>query len=80
MLTAVPLGLGSNMNVCKFIESLRLGDILNSRRATSPLMRSVEREKRWEAPDHFQSFLHQNWERGNRTETYCQLYGTYSYS
>ncbi|GFX51545.1 uncharacterized protein TNCV_5012491 [Trichonephila clavipes] len=56
MLTAVPLGLGSNpgedMDGYKCIVSSRHGGTLNSRRATSPLVRWVEVEERWEAPDY----------------------------
>ncbi|GFV93952.1 hypothetical protein TNCV_3573051 [Trichonephila clavipes] len=44
MLTATPLGLGSNpgedMDVCKCIGTSRHGDTLNSRRAASPLVRT----------------------------------------
>ncbi|GFX86248.1 uncharacterized protein TNCV_2561301 [Trichonephila clavipes] len=51
-MTAVPLGLGSNpgedMDVCKCITPSWHGDTLNSRRATSPLVRLVEGEERWE--------------------------------
>ncbi|GFV91745.1 hypothetical protein TNCV_4763101 [Trichonephila clavipes] len=34
--------------------------LLNSRRAASPLVRLVEGEERWEAPDHSQGVLLQN--------------------
>ncbi|GFT23324.1 uncharacterized protein TNCV_2016181 [Trichonephila clavipes] len=34
---------------------------LNSRRAASPLVRMVEGEERWEATDHPQGVLPQNW-------------------
>ncbi|GFW77600.1 uncharacterized protein TNCV_2499921 [Trichonephila clavipes] len=37
------------------------GGTLSSRRAASPLVRWVEGEERWEAPDHPQGFLSQNW-------------------
>ncbi|GFY33178.1 uncharacterized protein TNCV_1240291 [Trichonephila clavipes] len=54
-LTVVPLGLGSNprkdMDVCKCIVPSRHGGTLNSRRAASPLVRLMEGEERWEAPD-----------------------------
>ncbi|GFV97307.1 uncharacterized protein TNCV_2038171 [Trichonephila clavipes] len=54
-LTAVPLDLGSNpgedMGVCKCIVPSQHGGTLNSRRAGSPLVRLVEGEERWEAPD-----------------------------
>ncbi|GFW46938.1 hypothetical protein TNCV_2982941 [Trichonephila clavipes] len=50
MLTAVPLGLGSNpgenMDVCKCIVPSRYGGTLNNLRAPSPLVRLVEREER----------------------------------
>ncbi|GFX80231.1 hypothetical protein TNCV_2642471 [Trichonephila clavipes] len=50
MLTAMPLGLGSNpgkdMDVCKCIVPSRHGGTLNRRRVTSPLVRLVEGEKR----------------------------------
>ncbi|GFV49093.1 uncharacterized protein TNCV_236271 [Trichonephila clavipes] len=65
MLTAVPLGLGSNpredMDVCKCIVPSPHGGTLNSRRATSPLVRLVEGEERWEAPDYPQGVLPLNW-------------------
>ncbi|GFY16793.1 uncharacterized protein TNCV_4337941 [Trichonephila clavipes] len=64
-LTAVPLGLGSNpeedMDVCECIVPSGHGSTLNSRRAASPLVRLVEGEERWEAPDHPQGVLPQNW-------------------
>ncbi|GFU05851.1 uncharacterized protein TNCV_3394461 [Trichonephila clavipes] len=50
-LTTVPLGLDSNpgedMNVCKCVVPSRHGGTLNSRRATSPLVRLEEGEERW---------------------------------
>ncbi|GFX47864.1 uncharacterized protein TNCV_4792441 [Trichonephila clavipes] len=49
------------MDVCKCIVPFRHGGALNSRRATSPLVWLVEREERWEAPDHTQGFLPLNW-------------------
>ncbi|GFY34659.1 uncharacterized protein TNCV_1373501 [Trichonephila clavipes] len=49
------------MDVCKCIVSLRKGGTLNSRRAASHLVRLVEGEERWEAPDHPQGVLPQNW-------------------
>ncbi|GFY05371.1 uncharacterized protein TNCV_2208161 [Trichonephila clavipes] len=55
-LTAVPLGLGSNpgedMDVCECIVPSRHRGTLNSRRAANHLVRLVEGEERWEAPDH----------------------------
>ncbi|GFT17546.1 uncharacterized protein TNCV_4807841 [Trichonephila clavipes] len=78
-MTAVPWGLGSNPregeNVCKCIVSSRYGSTLNSRRVTSPLVRLVEGEERWEAFDHPQSVLPQNWggNEQNRTVTCMML-------
>ncbi|GFW97249.1 uncharacterized protein TNCV_4784631 [Trichonephila clavipes] len=40
---------------------LRHGVTLNSHRAASLLVRLVEGEKRWEAPDHPQGVLPHNW-------------------
>ncbi|GFS96829.1 uncharacterized protein TNCV_4754851 [Trichonephila clavipes] len=40
---------------------LRYWGTLNSRRATSLLVRLVEGEERWETPDHPQGALPQNW-------------------
>ncbi|GFY09124.1 hypothetical protein TNCV_4663151 [Trichonephila clavipes] len=40
-----------SMDVCKCIVPLRYGGTLNSRQATSPLVRLVEGEERWEASD-----------------------------
>ncbi|GFT55074.1 hypothetical protein TNCV_2325721 [Trichonephila clavipes] len=34
---------------------------VNSRRVASPLKQLVEGQERWEAPDHPQGVLHQNW-------------------
>ncbi|GFW36150.1 uncharacterized protein TNCV_4930121 [Trichonephila clavipes] len=59
-------GLGSNprkgMDVCKCIVPSHERGTLNSRRANSPLVRLVEREERWEASDHPQGVLPQNWD------------------
>ncbi|GFU89993.1 uncharacterized protein TNCV_2438801 [Trichonephila clavipes] len=59
-LTVLPLELGSNpgeeTDVCKCIVPSRHGGTLNSRRAASSLVRLVEGEKRWEAPDHPREF------------------------
>ncbi|GFV90927.1 cullin-4A [Trichonephila clavipes] len=59
-----PFGLGSNpgeyKDVCKCIVPSRHGDTLNSRQATSPLVRLVERDERWEAPGHPSDVLPQN--------------------
>ncbi|GFX54869.1 hypothetical protein TNCV_3317861 [Trichonephila clavipes] len=43
-----------------FPGHLRHGDTLNTRQATSPLMRLVEGEERWEAPDHRKGILPKN--------------------
>ncbi|GFW80422.1 uncharacterized protein TNCV_2945541 [Trichonephila clavipes] len=48
------------MDVCKCIVPLWHGDTINSRRAANPLMRLVEGEERWEAPDP-PGDLPQNW-------------------
>ncbi|GFW04326.1 uncharacterized protein TNCV_876991 [Trichonephila clavipes] len=65
MLTAVPLGLGSNhgedMDVCKYIVPSRHDCSFNKRRAASLLVRLVEGEERWEVPDHPQGVLPQIW-------------------
>ncbi|GFY32695.1 uncharacterized protein TNCV_4638011 [Trichonephila clavipes] len=49
------------MDVPKCILPLRHGGTLNSCRAANPLVRLVEGEERWEAPDHPQGVLPQNW-------------------
>ncbi|GFW64384.1 cullin-4A [Trichonephila clavipes] len=72
MVTVVPLGLGFNpedKDVCKFIQPSR---------AASPLVRLVEGENRWEAPDHPQGVLLQKWEENdqNRSVTYMVLKAT----
>ncbi|GFY25406.1 uncharacterized protein TNCV_2485261 [Trichonephila clavipes] len=48
---------------------------LNSRRASSPLIRLVEGVERWMVPDHSQGVLPQNWGRTgqNRTVIYMVL-------
>ncbi|GFU78566.1 uncharacterized protein TNCV_2301781 [Trichonephila clavipes] len=71
--------MGSNpvegMNVCKCIVPSWHTGTLNSRRAASPLVRLMEGEERWKAPDHPQGALSQN--RGgteqNRTVTRMML-------
>ncbi|GFX88993.1 hypothetical protein TNCV_2852931 [Trichonephila clavipes] len=54
--TAMPLGLGLNpgedMDVYDCIVISRQEGTLNSRGPASPLVRLVELEERWEAPDH----------------------------
>ncbi|GFV50937.1 hypothetical protein TNCV_301981 [Trichonephila clavipes] len=62
------------MGVCKYIVPLRHGGTLNSRRASSPLVRLGEREVRWKAPNPPQgcSSSKLGW---NRTKSYCHLYG-----
>ncbi|GFW24107.1 uncharacterized protein TNCV_4951511 [Trichonephila clavipes] len=62
----------SNAKILKSLEMhSRHVSTLNSRRAASPLVRLVERDERWEAPDHPQSVLHLNWggSEPNRTVT-----------
>ncbi|GFX25883.1 hypothetical protein TNCV_2640251 [Trichonephila clavipes] len=59
------------MDVCKYMVHLRHGGTLNSRRATSPLVRLV-------APDPPGcSALKLGW---NRAKSYCHLNGAQSYS
>ncbi|GFX78575.1 uncharacterized protein TNCV_30151 [Trichonephila clavipes] len=75
------LGLGSNpgesIKVCKCIVPSRHGGTLNSRRAASPLMKLVEGEERWEAPDDPHGVLPQIWDgtEQNRTVTYMVIKG-----
>ncbi|GFV11951.1 uncharacterized protein TNCV_3181821 [Trichonephila clavipes] len=49
------------MVVCKCIVPSWHGGTLNSRRAANPLVRLVEGEEKWEASDHPQGVLSQNW-------------------
>ncbi|GFV73092.1 uncharacterized protein TNCV_299291 [Trichonephila clavipes] len=49
------------MDVCKSIAHSRHVVILNSRRVASPLVRLMEGEERWEAPDLPQGVLPLNW-------------------
>ncbi|GFX61382.1 uncharacterized protein TNCV_4894261 [Trichonephila clavipes] len=42
---------------------------LNSRRAASPLLRLVEGEERWEAPDPLQGILPLNWGKTERNHS-----------
>ncbi|GFV52943.1 hypothetical protein TNCV_2876111 [Trichonephila clavipes] len=42
---------------------------LNSRRAASPLVRLVEGEEMWEAPDYPQGILSQNWGETERNRS-----------
>ncbi|GFW28412.1 uncharacterized protein TNCV_4640771 [Trichonephila clavipes] len=49
------------MDVCKCIVPSQHGGTLNSHQATNPLVRLVEGEERWEAPDHPQGVLPLNW-------------------
>ncbi|GFW29880.1 hypothetical protein TNCV_3937471 [Trichonephila clavipes] len=65
------------MDVCKCIVPSRHEVTLNSRRATSPLVRLLEGEERWEVPDNLQvSASKSGWKRA---KTCCHLYGTQSY-
>ncbi|GFX37327.1 uncharacterized protein TNCV_76711 [Trichonephila clavipes] len=52
---------GEDIDACKCIVPSRHGGTLNSRRAATPLVRLVEGEERWEAPDHPKVVLPQNW-------------------
>ncbi|GFU20163.1 uncharacterized protein TNCV_2557531 [Trichonephila clavipes] len=76
-LTAVPLGLGSNlgegMDVCKCVSPLRHEGTLNSHRVASSLVRLVEGGKRWEVPDHLQGVFPQNWGRTEPKRTVTSL-------
>ncbi|GFX13100.1 uncharacterized protein TNCV_2357561 [Trichonephila clavipes] len=80
-LSAVPHGLGSNpgegTDVCKCILPSRHEGTLNSRRAASPLVKLVEGEEMWEAPDHLQGVLPQNW-GGTERKPHCHLQGAQS--
>ncbi|GFX74591.1 uncharacterized protein TNCV_1158081 [Trichonephila clavipes] len=49
------------MDICECIVPSRHGGTLKRRRAASPLVRLVEGEERWEAPDHPQGVLPLNW-------------------
>ncbi|GFX78933.1 uncharacterized protein TNCV_3912221 [Trichonephila clavipes] len=49
------------MDVCKCILPSRHGVTLNSLRAANHLLRLVEGEERWGAPDHPQGVLPHNW-------------------
>ncbi|GFS70000.1 uncharacterized protein TNCV_747821 [Trichonephila clavipes] len=62
---------GEDVNTCKCIGPAWHGGTLNSRRAASPLVRSVEGKERWEASDHTHSVLRLNWGESdpNRTVT-----------
>ncbi|GFU84012.1 uncharacterized protein TNCV_4860011 [Trichonephila clavipes] len=51
--TRLPISLKDNP---QSLVHLRHGDTLNSRRATSPLVRLVDRKEREEAPDHPKNF------------------------
>ncbi|GFW81081.1 uncharacterized protein TNCV_4804491 [Trichonephila clavipes] len=81
-LTAVPLGMGSNlvegMDVCKYIVPARHGGTLNIRQAKGPFARLVDRKEKWWAPDHIQGVLSQHWDESepNRTVTCTVLKAT----
>ncbi|GFV51357.1 hypothetical protein TNCV_4687201 [Trichonephila clavipes] len=60
------------MDVCNCIVPLRQVVTLNSSRAASPLVRLVEEEVRWEAPDHHQGVFNQNW-GGTEPKSYCHM-------
>ncbi|GFW94387.1 uncharacterized protein TNCV_1433221 [Trichonephila clavipes] len=63
-----------DMGVCKCIVPLRHGGTLNSRRAASPLVRLVEGEERWEAPDQPQGVLPQNWGEAELNRSVTSIY------
>ncbi|GFV26102.1 uncharacterized protein TNCV_4887331 [Trichonephila clavipes] len=64
-LTVVPHDLGSNCGegtvACKYIVPSQYRGTLNSRRAARHLVKLVEGEEKWEASDHPQGVLSQNW-------------------
>ncbi|GFU24258.1 uncharacterized protein TNCV_3395821 [Trichonephila clavipes] len=70
--------LKEDMDVCKYIVPSQHGATLNSRRATSPLVRLMERKDRWEAPDHHQEAYPENWGENelNRSFTFRVLKAT----
>ncbi|GFV37418.1 uncharacterized protein TNCV_3174521 [Trichonephila clavipes] len=84
MLTAVPLGMGTNprddMDVCKCIVPSQREGALSRHRAASLLVRFVEGEERWKAPNQPQYFLPQNWGENelNRSVTCMVLKNTAS--
>ncbi|GFV72646.1 uncharacterized protein TNCV_411651 [Trichonephila clavipes] len=49
------------MDNCNCIMHSQHGGTPNNHRATSSLVRLVQREEKWEAPDHPQGVLLQNW-------------------
>ncbi|GFV25039.1 uncharacterized protein TNCV_885051 [Trichonephila clavipes] len=49
------------MDIYECIVPSRQGGTLNSREAASPLVKLVEGEEKWEAPDHPQGILSLNW-------------------
>ncbi|GFV44927.1 transposable element Tcb2 transposase [Trichonephila clavipes] len=65
-----------SVDVYKCIVPFRHEGTLNSHRAASPLVRVVEGEEKWEAPDP-QGVLCQNW--GDRAKSYYPVYGAQSY-
>ncbi|GFT24557.1 uncharacterized protein TNCV_3253571 [Trichonephila clavipes] len=66
------------MDICKCIVPLWQGGTLNISRASSPLVRLVEGEERWEVSDPPQGVLPQNWDgtQLNRTVTFMVLKDT----
>ncbi|GFU69292.1 hypothetical protein TNCV_3209561 [Trichonephila clavipes] len=70
-LTAVTYDLGSNpregMNVCKCIVPM------GQRRGYSNLVRLVEGEEMWAAPDSHQSVISQNWGRNEQNHTVTEI-------
>ncbi|GFW63212.1 uncharacterized protein TNCV_581521 [Trichonephila clavipes] len=54
----------------RFIHRLSVhGNTLNSRQVSSPLVRLVEGEERWEAPDYSQGVVPQNWNGTEQNST-----------
>ncbi|GFW90261.1 uncharacterized protein TNCV_2121281 [Trichonephila clavipes] len=57
------------MDVCKCIVPSRHGGTRNSRRASSPLVRLMAGDERWEATDTPQGVVSRNWGRTERNHT-----------
>ncbi|GFY16480.1 dimer_Tnp_hAT domain-containing protein [Trichonephila clavipes] len=63
-------------NCLKKLDALAAWGTLGSRRAANPLVRLVEGEERWEAPDPGFSLSKLGWKRA---KSFCHLYGAQSY-
>ncbi|GFT67784.1 hypothetical protein TNCV_271731 [Trichonephila clavipes] len=63
------------MDIYKCIVHVRTAVPLNSRQATSPLVRLLEMDESGKTPDHLQDFLSQNYgeTEPNRTVTYLVI-------